>query len=135
MPGIATALLLAAGVLNWWSVSSVRSGSLGRLRLGLLLVLLLGAGALGVTILEFSQLPFTWELNAYASIFWALGAYMMLLLIVALGMNLFVQVWAWQGLYTETDHAAVQNSALFLYGIIAFWIVTFGILYLVPYAI
>ncbi|MFW6096763.1 MAG: cytochrome c oxidase subunit I [Chloroflexota bacterium] len=135
MPGIATGLLLVAGLVMWWAVNAVREGSLGRLRLGLLLVFLLGAGALGVTIVEFSGLPFNWELNAYASIFWALGAYMMLLLVVALAMNLFVQVWAWQGLYTETDHAAVQNSAFFLYGIIAFWIVTFGILYLVPYAI
>ena len=132
-PAIATALILLAGAVMWWAVNSVQKGNLGRMRLGLMLVFLLGAGALAMMIWEYVELPFTWQLNAYASIFYALGGYMLLLLLVALGMNLFVQVWAWQGHYTELDNAAVQNSAWFVYGVIAFWIVTFGILYLAPY--
>lgn len=131
-PAIATVLLLLGVIVARWAVVSVRNGDLGKLRLGLALVFLLGAGALGIMIYEFVQLPFTWELNAYASIFYALGCYMLLLLFIALGMNLFVQAWAWLGHYTELDHAAVENSALFIYGIFVFWIITFGILYLAP---
>ena len=135
MPGIATALLLVAGAVKWWAVNSVRKGNLNRLKLGLILVFLLGASALGIMIAEYAQLSFNWQLNAYASLFYALGGYMLLLLFIALGMNLFVQVWTWQGHYSELDHAAVQNSAWFVYGVVVFWIITFGILYLAPYYI
>lgn len=133
LPGIATALVVLAGAVMWWAVKSVQNGHLNRMRLGLLFVFLLGAGALGVMIAEYAQLPFDWRLNAYASVFWSLGGYIMLLLFVALGMNLFVQVWAWQGHYTELDHAAVLNSALFIYGVVVYWLITFGILYLSPF--
>lgn len=116
----------------WGAVSDVRRGNLRRLRLGLLLTFLLGAAALGIMIWAFIELPFDWRVNAYASLFYTLGGYMLLLLVIALGMNLFVQVWAWRGHYTELDHTAVQNSAWFVYAIVAFWIITFGILYLAP---
>ncbi|MDT8305778.1 MAG: cytochrome c oxidase subunit I [Anaerolineae bacterium] len=132
LPAIATALLLLAGFVMGWAVNNVRNGNIPRLRLGLLLVFLLGAAALAVIVWEYTQLPFTWELNAYASLFYALGGYMMLLLVVALGMNLFVQVWAWRGHYTELDNAAVHNSAWFVYAVAVFWVITFGILYLAP---
>ncbi len=133
MPGIATALLLLGAAVMRWAVGSVRRGQLNRLRVGLALVFLLGAGALGVMIWEYAQLPFNWQLNGYASVFFAVGVYMLLLLAVALGMNLFVQVWAWRGHYDELDHAAVENSAWFIYGISAFWLITFSVLYLTPY--
>jgi heme/copper-type cytochrome/quinol oxidase subunit 3 len=81
---------------------------------------------------EFTQLPFDWKINAFASLFYTLGGFALLLLIIALGMNLFVQVWAWQGHYTELDHTAVQNSAWFLYAIVIYWLILYGVIYLAP---
>ncbi|MFW6070005.1 MAG: cytochrome c oxidase subunit I [bacterium] len=133
LPGVSAALLLLAAFVNWWGVRRVRNGDTGRLRLALAAVFLLGAAALGLIIWEFAGLPFDWRLNAYASLFYSLGGYMMLLLIVALGMNVFIQVWAWRGDYTELDHIAVVNGAYFWSAVVVFWIITFGVLYGVPY--
>lgn len=134
-PAIGTVPLL----LNWFvmsrAVRAVREGRQMALRIGLLIGFVLGALALGALIYDFSQLGFDWQLNAYGSVFYGLGAFLMLVLIVGLGISLFTQFWAWRGLYGPTRHVAVENAALYWQGMIIFWLVTVGVLYLSPYRI
>jgi cytochrome c oxidase subunit I+III len=130
--GIATLLLVLGGVAMRWGFAGLRNGSQSRLRIGLGLAALLGAGALGVMIVELGNLGIDWSLNAYASIFMTMAGFMLIVLVGCLIMNLLTQFWAWRGAYTARRNAAVANSVLLWYAVIAFWVVTFGVLYFVP---
>ncbi|MDX1663976.1 MAG: cbb3-type cytochrome c oxidase subunit I [Candidatus Promineifilaceae bacterium] len=131
----ALVLLALAAAATFWAQRSVQGGHLGRLRLGLAVAFAIGAVGLGFAVWEFAALPFGWQANGYASIFWALGGYLMLLLVVGLAMNLFLQFWAWQGHYTPLDNIAAVNVSRFWLALFVFWLISVGVLYGAPYVV
>lgn len=132
-PVIGAVLLIANIPVMRWSLQQIRNERQGRLRLGLAVGFVLTAGALGLLIYDFAVAPFDWRVNAYGSIYWALGAFLMLLLLIGLGISLFTQFWSWKGIYSVRRHVAVENTVLYAYAITAWWIATTAVLYLSPY--
>lgn len=130
---LATIPLLLNGVVVQRAVNAIKEERLGRARLMLALGFLLGAATLGLLVYEFVQLPFDWRTNGYGSIFFALGGFMMLMLIIGLGINLFTQYWTWRGVYSPQRSATIENTATYWIVMIPYWLVTIGILYGSPY--
>ena len=79
-----------------------------------------------------TQLGFDWSINAYASIFYTLGGFLIALLACGVGMCLLVSLWAWRDEYTRRRCVAVGNLVWYWYALLAGWLVGFGTLYLGP---
>jgi heme/copper-type cytochrome/quinol oxidase subunit 3 len=103
------------------------------LRLALGLTFILGALALTGLVLYYIRLPFDWTTNAYGSIFFTLGGYALVVLACGLAISLFTQFWAWRGRYTAREHLAVYNLLWYWTGAVGVWLVTFGVLFVLPY--
>jgi cytochrome c oxidase subunit I+III len=127
-------LLLNAGIMRW-GLTQIHQDRVPRLRLGLAVGLLWQVAALGLLIYDFAQLPFDWRVNAYGSLFWGIGSFVMLFLLVGIGMNLFTQFWAWRGIYDSERFIAVENTAVYWAAMLAVWVITVGVLYIAPYRI
>lgn len=89
LPAVSTLLVLAAAATMRWAHAAVRRGSEGGLRGALAGAFVAGAFvagalALGLLVYDYSLLPFDHTLNAYGSIFYLLGGFLMLM--VGLGL-------------------------------------------------
>ncbi len=133
LPGIGTAVLLLSAGVMLWAVRSIQADNRSRLLTGLALVFVLGAIALGLVVFDFTQLDFTWQTNAYGSIFYALGGFLFLTVVAGLIMTALTLIWAWRGKYSARHHTVVDNTALYWYAVLVIWLVTLGTLYLAPH--
>jgi cytochrome c oxidase subunit I+III len=132
LAGLATLLLAVAAICLGWAVRQIERGQPDRLRLGLGLGFLLGAAALALVLYEFGQFEFDWSVNAYASIFYTLGGFLITQLAAGLVMAILVQYWAWRGEYSARHCVAVGNLAWYWYALLAGWIIGFATLYFGP---
>ena len=114
-------------------MGQVKAGKLGRLRLGLAIAFVLEVAAAALLVYDLSQLPFDWRLNAYGSLFWIINGFLLLTLLTGIGMNLFIQGWSWRGIYDAERYEPVENTAVYWTALIGVWVITVGVLYLLPY--
>jgi cytochrome c oxidase subunit 3 len=133
---LGTVLLLLNVPILRWTVGKIRDDNdPKRVRLGMFAGLLLQAGALTSLIYDYSQLTFDFTTNAYGSVFFILGGFLMLLLIIGIGINVFTQFWNWRGIYNSERYAPIDNTALYWYAMAGVWLVMIGVLYGSPYLI
>ncbi|HXF63966.1 MAG TPA: cytochrome c oxidase subunit I [Caldilineaceae bacterium] len=132
-PSAGTVVLLASALAAYRARRAVAAGRQMALRLALGATFLLGVAGLALLIFAYAQLPFNWQTHAYGSIFFTMGWYAFLILISGLIINLFTQFWAWRGRYTPRDHLAVNNTYWFWLGAVGVWLVTFGVLFILPH--
>lgn len=134
--GVGTLLILLNIPVMRWAVRKIRDDNdPGRLKLGLLLGFVLQIGVVVTLVYDLSLLPFDWTTNAYGSVFFALTGFMLLLLVMGLGVNLFTQFWSWRGIYHDRRYVAVENTALYWTAMAAVWFALIAAAYLSPYFI
>jgi cytochrome c oxidase subunit I+III len=133
LPAISTLLVLAAAGAMRWAQGAIRRDDPGALRTRLGIAFLAGALALGLLVYDFGQLPFSLTLNAYASIYYLLGGFLMLLLGFGLAQNLFTMVGAWRGRYSAREHVGVEIGAMYWLAVALLWLAGAGVLFLTPH--
>jgi heme/copper-type cytochrome/quinol oxidase subunit 3 len=70
-PGtVLTALLLASVIPNMWADRVARQEDLGKVRIALIVMSLIGVAALPLRAYEFMLLPVKWDISAYGSALW-----------------------------------------------------------------
>ncbi|MPY94920.1 MAG: cytochrome ubiquinol oxidase subunit I [Acidimicrobiia bacterium] len=129
---VATALVVASGSVARAGLRRLladdRPGFIGGLAGGLVLA---NAGVV-LQVVDLASFEVGWTEHAYASIFFTLAGFV---LVVGAGMMMattMVLYWALRGLYTSRRHAAVANIARFWTAALVIWVVGFGTLYLGP---
>lgn len=132
-PGLSTVLLLISGAAMHWSLLRIRQNDVGRLKLGLAVVFLIGATALGLIIYNFWQIDFTHETHAYGSLFYMLNGFAFVMIAAGLVQNVMTQVWAWMGRYSDREHVAIEVTGRYWKVSILFWLVIATTLYASPY--
>ncbi|RIK40436.1 MAG: cytochrome c oxidase subunit I [Chloroflexi bacterium] len=133
LPAIGTvAIFGAAGAMFWANRRIERDDPMG-LRIALAVAFILGLVAAGTIFFDLRQVPFDHTINAYGSLYWTLAIFLIALLLGGLGQNLFTQVWAWLGRYSQREHIAVDIGALYWYAAVLFWLIVAGTIYLSPY--
>ena len=135
LPGISTLLMLAGAASMHVARHQIKGNRLTGLRAWLLVAFLAGAAALGLLFYDFRGLPYDHTLNAYTSIFFLNGAFLMLLLAGGLAQNLFVQVWAWRGRYSCREHVAVDLNTQYWSAAAVLWLAAAAVIYLGPYVL
>ena len=130
-----TIVLVGSSVPMWWAESGIRHGNSGRLRLGLAIAFVLATAFLIMQGIEYSRKEFSVATNAYASLFYLITGLHGMHVLVALAMNVVVQVRAWLGHFDQRRHLAVQNLALYWHFVDGVWILIFAALYISPYVL
>jgi heme/copper-type cytochrome/quinol oxidase subunit 3 len=131
--GLGTLFVLLNVVILRWSRKQLEHNRMSLLKTGLAMALLSEVAAVGLLVFDLTQLSFDWQANAYGSIFWSLGAFVILFFLVGIGMNLFTQFWTWRGIYDSERPVAMENTALYWSAMLVVWLVAIGVAYVVPY--
>ncbi|MCA9973928.1 MAG: cytochrome c oxidase subunit I [Anaerolineales bacterium] len=132
---IATVCLLLNGTAVRRAVLQLRQERIGRTRLWLAVGFVLETAVIALLVYDLAQLPFDWTTNGYGSIFFGLAGYMILMLLIGLGTNLFTQYWAWRGIYSPKRSATIDNTSTYWLVMIPYWLLVVGILYGTPYLV
>ena len=114
----------------FYAERAIRRGSQRGLRAGLLVSACMGLAFLAFTAKDFYDLNFGWRDNAYGSIFYTIVGLHALHVLIGLGMNVVVEVKAWQGKFTESRHTSVEVFGLYWHFVDAVWIFVFASLFL-----
>lgn len=130
---IGSLLLLASGGSLYAGLKGIQHGQNGRLSGGLLGHILLNAAALAALLYDFNQLTFTHQTNAYGSVFYTLGGYLMAIVLAGSLMNALILFWNFRGHITQRRYVSVENSMMFWVATAVAWFLIIGILYIYPY--
>ena len=133
LPLLGTIPILLAVPAIRWATNEIKNGHLGKLRWGLLVTLILHVLGLVALALALGSSGFDWRLNGYASAYFALGAYLMLLVLIGVGMNLFALFWAWRNRYSSAHHIAVTNLHTYTHALSLAWMIVIGVVFLSPH--
>jgi heme/copper-type cytochrome/quinol oxidase subunit 3 len=113
LPLIMTVILLSSSAPMVAAEMSIKRGSQIGLRVGLAIAFALGTLFLAFQVIEYSRAEFTPRTNVYGSLFFTItglhGAHVLL----ALVMNVGMQVRAWRGHFTRRRFQAIQNVGLY----------------------
>jgi cytochrome c oxidase subunit III len=111
----------------------IKHGNQARLRVGLLAAWIMGAAFLGYSMKDFSELKFSWQQNAYGSIYYSTVGLHTLHVFVGLVMSTVVQIKAWLGKFSEDRHVTVQVYAMYWHFVDAVWLFVFPTFILSPH--
>lgn len=128
-----TFILLASSLTLHWGERGIRKGSVGRMKTGLLLTILLGAVFLGLQGFEYSRLGFAPWTDAYGSAFFTITGMHGTHVLVGLLILVFLSVMGLKGMLTQDDHHYLSNAALYWHFVDAVWLAVYTSLYLSPH--
>ncbi len=135
LPLIMTVILLSSSAPMAAAEMSIKRGSQMGLRLGLFIAMALGTLFLALQVIEYSNKTFTPRTNVYGSLFFIITGLHGAHLLLAIVMNIGMQVRAWLGHFTARRYQAIQNVGLYWHFVDAVWIVILAALYLSPYVL
>lgn len=133
LPGLSAALALVSALPAFWFVRAVRRSQQRALLLGLALTFLFGLAAVVLYSASWVGLPFSPTTNAYGSLYYTLGAFLILTALVGLGILAFVWFTARRGDYHAERRVPVDNAALFWWFTVAMWVIIFVTVQLSPW--
>jgi heme/copper-type cytochrome/quinol oxidase subunit 3 len=123
-------VLIGSSGPMFWAEHGIRKGHQWRLKLGLVLVILMGLSFFGFLIYEYRELTFGVRDNAYASIFYGTTGLHGAHVVGGLVMLSVVLIKAMMGKFTAERHVTVQVVGMYWHFVDAIWIFVFSSLYL-----
>jgi cytochrome c oxidase subunit I+III len=136
-PSITYALLLAAAGAAGWAWRCVRRGGLFGYMTGLVAACLLATGFLGLHVYDQTRLGFSWETNAYGSLFYVTGWAMDTVALIGLGFTgtAFARALTPDEHWRQYQALHAQLAAHFWYFAAVLAAVVFATLYVSPHAL
>ena len=126
-------MVLGAGGLAMHSASlGIQMGDQSRLRRGLLHTIALAALFLALKYVEYAEVPFRWDANAYASILWILVGLQSAHVLVLLGLTIVLSVLASRGFFSPQRRLGVIINTMCWYSAAAISFVLYLVLQLSP---
>ncbi len=127
---IFTAVLLGSSIPIFAADAAVVRGRLGILRVALALSFLLGAAFLVNTYLDFQDLHFGWDTNAYGSIYYVTVGLHAAHVLAGLMISAVVQYKVWRGLIDAEHHTSVEVFSLYWHFVDVVWLFVFSSLFI-----
>jgi cytochrome c oxidase subunit 3 len=118
-------LLWGSSIPIFYAEAAIRRGSQRGLRIGLFVSAVMGAGFLAFTLEDFHDVTFGWRDNAYGSMFYVIVGLHALHVFAGLGMNVLVEIKAWQGKFRADCYTSVEVLSLYWHFVDAVWIFVF----------
>ena len=134
LPSIMTALLVSSSVVLYWGEKGIEQGHQRRLRIGVGVAFLLGAGFVTLQAMEYRRelrvmLP---GAHAYASIFYTTTGFHGAHVTFGLLLLLYTLTRALLGHFDARSHLGVKVASLYWHFVDVVWLFIFTLLYLSP---
>lgn len=129
---INTAILFSSSLTAWWGQRGIEKGSSGRLIVGLVLSLILGAVFAGVQVHDWMHKPFNPATDAYGSLFYTITGVHIAHVAVGLFILACLVVWAALGRFSARRQLHVTVGVLYWHFVDAVWLVVFTTFFLTP---
>src|SRR4051812_17401513 len=98
-------------------------------QLSMAAMVVIGFVTIGLRFLEFNDLQFRWDDNAYAGIVWTIVGMHLLHLVTGTAENLLMAVWVWTKGLDDKHARDVRVGAVYWYWIAAIWVPLYLIVY------
>lgn len=125
-------LLVSSGVLAWGE-RGIRRGERGRLLIGLIGALVLGAIFVVVQMMEWHNKAFSLSTNAYGSLYFTTTGFHIAHVIGGLLVMAMLLIWAGLDYFGRERYAAVSIGAIYWHFVDAVWLAVFTTYYVLPY--
>jgi heme/copper-type cytochrome/quinol oxidase subunit 3 len=125
-------LLLSSGAV-WWGERATRRGARLQQTLGLAVGFVLGVIFVGIQVMEWRSKSFSFNSDAYGSLFFTVTGFHMAHVIAGLLILLPLTVWSAMGYFGRVRSAPISIGAIYWHFVDVVWLVVFFTLYLTPY--
>lgn len=115
-----------------WAHTQVRAETVGRLQVGALLAALMGAAVAALAVADLAAAEFDWRTNAFASVYWVMTGFHLLITVVGIAMLLFAPLQVWMAPLSSRNRSIVVASAVIWYYVAGGWLVNLMALHLIP---
>ena len=130
--GIRSLLLFASSATLTWGERGLKAGRLGRFQLGVVVTFLLAAVFFAGHVTETQRLlgEYTWQTNAYGSLWYVITNFHALHLAVGMAMLVFTFLAARRGVYDAERHEGVTVTSIYWHFVDVVWVFVYSSLYL-----
>lgn len=133
LPTVALIVLLLSTIPTYIADHAIQQDDRATMRRGYVIGFVLGLIFLLLMTVYYQGLTFTWQTDAYASIFWVLGGFYVIFVAALLAETLWVLILAYQNYFNAERNAAVQVDGLNWYFVVVMGILVYLTLYIAPY--
>ena len=128
-----TVILLLSSAAAWWGERATRRGARQNQTIGLGLASLLGIIFVVVQVFEWKSKSFSFNSDAYGSLFFTVTGFHMAHVIVGLFLLLPLTLWSALGYFGPRRSAPVSIGAVYWHFVDAVWLTVFFTFYITPY--
>jgi cytochrome c oxidase subunit III len=132
LPSVNTAILVASSLVMHWADKGVEKDDQRRLRVGMLVAGALAALFLVLKYVEYSDVPYRWDSNAYGSIVWTIIGFHSAHVMVLLAKTIVVGTLAIRGFFDSHRRMGVIINGMYWHFVVAVWIPLYVMLYWSP---
>lgn len=132
LPTLNTVVLIASSVVMHWADKGAARDDQRRLRIGMLGAGLLALLFLVLKFIEYSNVPYRWDSNAYGSIVWTIIGFHSAHVIVLLMKTLIVGTLAFRGFFDSERRLGVIINGMYWHFVVIVWIPLYFVLYWSP---
>jgi heme/copper-type cytochrome/quinol oxidase subunit 3 len=133
LPTLGTIILLISLIPSYLDDRAVEKDDQRGLKIYLILQVILEAAFVYVLAIHLQSLDFSWQKDAYASLFWVLVLSAVVFTALMILECLYVLVLAYRGFYDSKRHWAIEIDGLGSYFNVANWILFYIVIYISPY--
>jgi cytochrome c oxidase subunit 3 len=132
-PGTANLVLLLASCVPMILVDrAARRGDAGTAKIGIVIFILCGLGAIALRFFEFQGVRFRWDSNAYGSIVWAILILHLIHLLAATLETAVIGMWTFTMGFDVKHRIDLTVTASYWYWVVAMWVIFYPVIYWVP---
>ncbi len=133
IPTLGTLLLLIALIPSYLDEVAIKKGDRRGMIIHLILEVVLQAGFIALLWYHLASLPFKWDENAYASVYWISIILTLIFTGATVLEGIYLVVQAFRGLFNPERHWALEVDGISNYVGIAQWIIVYLTLFISPY--
>jgi cytochrome c oxidase subunit III len=132
LPTINTAILLLSSAVMHWADTGIERNDQRRLQIGIIGAAALAFVFLVLKVVEYANVPYRWDDNAYSSIVWAIIGFHSAHVFLLLAKTVVVATLAMRGFFDETRRLGVIINGMYWHFVVAVWIPLYLVLYWSP---
>lgn len=127
-----TVVFLVSAVPNQWVKNVAEKGELGKVRIGLVVLTLIGLLNIGIRVFEFPSLNCSWDTNAYGSIAWTMLGLHTVHLVTDWVDSVVLTALMFTGPIEGRRFMDVSENSDYWYFVVMSWLPIYFVLYFAP---